>query len=120
MPHLTLEYTKNLQSKIDFKEIFLMLHKEMIETGEFVLDEIKSRAICIEKYFVGDGDPDKGFIHLKISLLDQRDENLKTKLSKALLQVLSNYLKVNTKENKCQLTVEVVNISSAYYSKEVL
>ena len=50
MPHLTLEYTKNLQSKIDFKEIFSKIHGEIIKTGEFVLDDIKSRAICIEKY----------------------------------------------------------------------
>jgi len=120
MPHLMLEYTKNLQSKIDFKEIFSKIHGEIIETGEFVSDDIKSRAICIEKYFIGDGDPEKGFVHLSISLLDQRDENLKIQLSKALLQVLSNYLKVNTKENKCQITVEVVNINSIYYSKEVL
>jgi len=120
MPHLTLEYTKNLQSKIDFNEIFSKIHGEMIETGEFVLDDIKSRAICMEKYFIGDGDPDKGFIHLSISLLDKRNENLKTQLSKALLQVLSNYLKINTKENKCQISVEVVNINSIYYSKEVL
>ena len=120
MPHLMLEYTKNLQSKIEFKEIFLKIHGKIIETGDFALDDIKSRAICIDNYFIGDGDPDKGFVHLRISLLDQRDGNLKIHLSKALLQVLSNYLKVNTKENKCQITVEVVNINSIYYSKEVL
>jgi 5-carboxymethyl-2-hydroxymuconate isomerase len=120
MPHLTLEYTRNLQSKIEFKEIFSKIHEEIIGTGEFVPDDIKSRAICINNYFIGDGNPDKGFVHLRISLMDRRDENLKIKLSKALLQVLTNYLKVNTKGNKCQITVEVVNINSIFYSKEVL
>jgi len=120
MPHLTLEYTKNLQSKIEFKEIFSKIHGEIIETGEFVLDDIKSRAICIDNYFIGNGDPEKGFVHLRISILDHRDENLKNRLSKALLQVLSNYLEINTKGNKCQITVEVVNINSSCYSKKVL
>ena len=82
MPYLTLEYTDNLTGKVDFRQLFFELHSELFAAREFVLDEIKSRAIALRDFYIGDRDPEKSFVHLKISLLDSRSGGLKKSVAK--------------------------------------
>ena len=50
MPHLLLECTRNLIEEFDSRQLFSALHSEMMDTGEFVLDEIKSRMMVIQQF----------------------------------------------------------------------
>jgi 5-carboxymethyl-2-hydroxymuconate isomerase len=117
MPHLTLEYTDNLKLKVNLRKLFSELHSEIFATGEFVFDEIKSRAIMLEDYYIGDGNPDKAFIHLKISMLDSRNLEFKKSVARNLLTVLNKYYTVEVTKKNCQVCVELVDIRSDCYFK---
>lgn len=117
MPHLTLEYTNNLRKEVDSKKLFSSIHAGLMEMGEFVLDEIKSRAAVVDDFYVGDGDPEKSFIHLKIALLDVRRKESKRLVAERCLDIVSTYFSDRLQSGKCQVCVELVDIRSDGYFK---
>ncbi|MBB5019600.1 5-carboxymethyl-2-hydroxymuconate isomerase [Chitinivorax tropicus] len=119
MPHLILEYTANLHPHADRQALFHRLHETMMASGEFLLDEIKSRAICLDDYFVGAGGDHHAFAHLKIHMLDKRDGAVMARIAQSLLPVLSEAYQTALTSLQCQICVEVVPIRSDGYFKVV-
>ena len=88
-----------------------------METGEFVLDEIKSRAVAVDDFYIGNGDPEQSFVHLKIALLDHRSTTLKRVVADRCLRLLSEHFAEHLKSGSCQLCVELVDIRRDGYFK---
>ena len=57
MPHFTIEYSANLDSRLDMAEVVEVVRKAAIETGIFPLGGIRVRAIKCEHYAIADGNP---------------------------------------------------------------
>lgn len=115
MPHLTLEYTDNL-SALPLRPLLHALNQRLIASGQFSGPDIKSRALPLTQYLVGDQDDGQAFVHLRLALLDGRDDAVKQALSTALLQILQQQV---TAPDGCalQLCVEVCDIHRASYAK---
>jgi 5-carboxymethyl-2-hydroxymuconate isomerase len=64
MPHLTLEYTDNLN--FDVQRLLARLHDEIVATGAVNLKGIKSRAIRHTEYRIADGDEGYAFVHVNL------------------------------------------------------
>ena len=75
MPHLTLEYTDNLE--FDVQPLLARLHDELVATGAVNLKGIKSRAIRLSDYRMADGYPGYAFVH--VDLLIRAGANVKAK-----------------------------------------
>ncbi len=54
MPHLTIEYSANLDGTGDIAGLCRSLHAAMLATGLFELGAIRVRALCAEDYAVAD------------------------------------------------------------------
>ncbi|WP_171014036.1 5-carboxymethyl-2-hydroxymuconate Delta-isomerase [Chitinivorax sp. B] len=119
MPHLILEYTANLETYVDRRELFRRLHDTLFASGEFLLDEIKSRAIRLDDYFVGAGDVKHAFVHLKIHMLDKRDHIVMARTAQSVLPVLSEAYQQALGELQCQICIEAVPMRSDCYFKVV-
>ncbi|HET9909333.1 MAG TPA: 5-carboxymethyl-2-hydroxymuconate isomerase, partial [Anaerolineales bacterium] len=70
MPHLTLEYTDNLD--VDVQPLLARLHEEIVATGAINLKGIKSRVICHTQYRIADGNPDYAFVHVELLIREGR------------------------------------------------
>jgi 5-carboxymethyl-2-hydroxymuconate isomerase len=57
MPHFTIEYSANLDSRLDMAEVVEVVRRAAVETGIFPLGGIRVRAIRCEHYAIADGDP---------------------------------------------------------------
>jgi 5-carboxymethyl-2-hydroxymuconate isomerase len=64
MPHLTLEYTDNLD--FDIQQLLERMHTELVATGAINLKGLKSRAIRHTEYRIADGNPDYAFVHVNL------------------------------------------------------
>jgi 5-carboxymethyl-2-hydroxymuconate isomerase len=64
MPHLIVEYSANLDSRIDLDGLLDRLHAVAIETGLFPQGGIRIRAYRAERYRIADLAPDNAFVHL--------------------------------------------------------
>jgi 5-carboxymethyl-2-hydroxymuconate isomerase len=118
MPHLTVEYTKNLTS-LNANGLLLQLNQALAAAGNFEDIDIKSRAIALDNYLVGTTADDKAFVHVKLSILSGRTSHVKQALSNSLLQVLSDAT-VGIQKMHIQLCVEILEIDRETYTKATL
>jgi 5-carboxymethyl-2-hydroxymuconate isomerase len=117
MPHCILEYSANIADQPDFPALFRQLHDVMMESGQFSLNDIKSRAIRHEVFLIGDGDPGRTFVTVELRLLSGRSDEVKAALSRSVLAFLEGWFPRTLAETKCSLTVHVSELYRPSYQK---
>ncbi|WP_054008479.1 5-carboxymethyl-2-hydroxymuconate Delta-isomerase [Cypionkella psychrotolerans] len=68
MPHLTIEYSANLDSNTDMAGLCRALHAAILATGLFELGAIRVRAVRCEDYAVADLLPENAFADLRMRI----------------------------------------------------
>jgi 5-carboxymethyl-2-hydroxymuconate isomerase len=92
MPHFTLEYSANLDARIDMGKVVEVVRKAAVETGIFPLGGIRVRAIRCEHYAIADGNADFGFLAMVLRLGEGRDLTTRKKAGEHIFKALSAYL----------------------------
>jgi 5-carboxymethyl-2-hydroxymuconate isomerase len=118
MPHLTLEYTRNLAGFNPAKTL-AAVNAAMFDSGLFSEPDIKSRAIALDVFKVGVKAAPRAFIHVAIRLLSGRSDEERKQLADAVLAALSDSLEGNGRQ-EIQLSVETADLHRASYAKEIV
>ena len=92
MPHFTIEYSANLDARVDMGEVVEVVRKAAVETGIFPLGGIRVRAIRCEHYAIADGGAHSGFLDMVLRLGEGRDLATRTKAGEHIFRALSDYL----------------------------
>jgi 5-carboxymethyl-2-hydroxymuconate isomerase len=92
MPHFTIEYSANLDARLDMGKLVEVVRKAAVETGIFPLGGIRVRAIRCEHYAIGNGDPHFGFLAMMLRLGEGRDLATRKKAGEHIFSALSSYL----------------------------
>ena len=117
MPHLTLEYTRNLTG-LDPALGLQRLNEAMLASGLFNDADIKSRAIPLEQWQIGTGNDQQtqAFAHVKIALLAGRSAETRRTLADAVLTALQSCCQASA-GTLVQCCVETQEIDVASYAK---
>src|SRR5918995_698608 len=86
MPHLTLEYSDNIE--VDVQPLLARLHEEVVATGAINLKGIKSRAIRHTQYRIADGDPQYAFVHVGLLIREGRPAEIQKEATRRVMAVL--------------------------------
>ena len=92
MPHFTIEYSANLDARVDMAEIVEVVRKAAVETGIFPLGGIRVRAVSCEHYAIADGNPQHGFLAMVLRLGEGRDLAARKKAGEHIFKALSVHL----------------------------
>jgi 5-carboxymethyl-2-hydroxymuconate isomerase len=92
MPHFTIEYSANLDQRIDMGAVVELVRKAAVETGMFPLGGIRVRAIRCEHFAIADGQPNFGFLDMVLRLGEGRDLAARKKAGEHIFETLSAYL----------------------------
>ena len=92
MPHFTLEYSANLDARVDMGKAVEVVRKAAVETGIFPLGGIRVRAVRCEHFAIADGDPQLGFLAMVLRLGEGRDLATRKKAGEHVFKALSAYL----------------------------
>ena len=92
MPHFTIEYSANLDGRVDMGAVVELVRKEAVATGIFPLGGIRVRAIKCEHYAIADGARNFGFLDMVLRLGEGRDLPTRQKAGEHIFKVLSAYL----------------------------
>jgi 5-carboxymethyl-2-hydroxymuconate isomerase len=92
MPHFTLEYSANLDARVDMGKVVEVVRKAALETGIFPIGGTRVRAIRCEHYAVADGNPEFAFLAMLLRLGEGRDLATRKKAGEHVFKVLSSYL----------------------------
>jgi 5-carboxymethyl-2-hydroxymuconate isomerase len=92
MPHFTIEYSANLDKRVDMAEVVELVRKAAVETGIFPVGGIRVRAIKCEHYAIGDGNPQFSFLSMLLRLGEGRDLAARRKAGELIFRELSAHL----------------------------
>jgi 5-carboxymethyl-2-hydroxymuconate isomerase len=92
MPHFTIEYSANLDGRLDMGAVCEVVRKAAVETGIFPLGGIRVRAIRCEHYAIADGRRDCAFLAMVLRLGEGRDLATRKKAGEHVFQALSRHL----------------------------
>ncbi len=92
MPHFTLEYSANLDARVDIGKVVELVRNAAVETGIFPLGGIRVRAIRCEHYAIADGSPHFAFLDMVLRLGEGRDLATRKKAGEHIFRVLSDHL----------------------------
>ena len=107
MPHFTIEYSANLDTRVDMQAVVEVVRKAAVETGIFPLGGIRVRAIRCEHSAVADGAAHFGFLDMVLRLGEGRDLATRKKAGEHIFTVLSAYLDPVFKESKFALSFDM-------------
>jgi 5-carboxymethyl-2-hydroxymuconate isomerase len=105
MPHLTLEYSANIE--IDVQPLLARLHEEVVATGAINLKGIKSRAIKHTQYRIADGDPEYAFVHVSLLIREGRPIEVQKDATQRVMKVLKETFGHLFEKRKLSLTVDL-------------
>ena len=79
VPHLIVEYSGNIEDKLDLDALLDRLHEEAVASGMFPLGGIRIRAYRAEHYRIADCDAANAFVHVTAIVgagrpLDRREQ----------------------------------------------
>ena len=92
MPHFTIEYSANLDGRVDMGAVVELVRNAAVQTGIFPLGGIRVRAIRCEHYAIADGRKNFGFLDMVLRLGEGRDLATRQKAGEHIFKVLSAYL----------------------------
>jgi len=111
MPHMTIEYTKGLEKKVQPNALVKAVFDGACASALFNNDLVKTRAIGYDHYQYGLTSND--FLHVTAKILSGRTVEQKSTLSRAILSQLQSLL---GKIEPLTVTVEVVDIEKESHS----
>lgn len=117
MPHLTVQYTANLDG-YDADAALAALNGALAASGHFDELAIKSRAWVLDHYRIGTADRGRAFVHAQLKILPGRSEAVRGDLSAIVLHALRRGLPPH--HPSVQLCVEVDELYAPAYAKTVL
>lgn len=120
MPHITIEYTDNLNS-LDESWVLLQVNKALLGLGIFMDADIKTRIHRLHSYRMGvsaaEGEG-HAFVAATVELLSGRDYTVKELLGQLLLKTLERTCRDRDVPHT-QISVHVREIQSDLYFKSV-
>ncbi len=112
MPHIIVEYSKNLGEIIEISDLVSELHNVLSDQG-IEKDRIKTRAISCNYVAVGDCCYNDHMLHATLLLLEGRDVETRQKYGSAIYNTLNDSVK-NILKN-CSVTLEVREMNKDTY-----
>lgn len=117
MPHLTVEYSRNIEDDVAPREMLLRLHEAMIATKVFPIGGIRVRAAPRDLYIVADGDADNAFVAVTLRIGRGRDEATRKRVSETLMAALAGVTESSFAKRGLSLSVEIQEIDEAGASR---
>ena len=105
MPHLTLEYTDNLE--FDAQPLLKRLHSELVATGAINLKGLKSRVVQHSEYRMADGNPEYAFVHVNLLIREGRPLEVQKDMSQRVLDVLKETFGERFESSYLSLSVDI-------------
>ena len=107
MPHLIVEYSANVEDRIDLDGLLDRLHTAAAGYEVFPLGELRVRAERREHYRVADGHPDNGFVHVTAIIGHGRSLEVRKEVGQGLFDVICELLHAPFKDSPLAISFNI-------------
>ena len=113
MPHVIVEFSRNLEGDIDPPALIRAIHDAVVATKVFPLGGIRTRAAPRDVYLVADGDPDHAFVAVTMRIGRGRDAAIRTRVADDVMAALAAATARTFAQRGLSLSVEIQEIDEA-------
>jgi len=117
MPHIILEYSENLENKLDMAALCHVLKDAAASTGVFPPAGIRVRAHAANHVVIADGDPGHGFIDITVRLAAGRDAAAKSLATDAVFDAARKFTAKVMASTPFMLSLELREIDPDFSRK---
>ena len=110
MPHLNIEYSANLEDKLDIQALVDRIHETALSTGIFPLGGVRTRAEARKYYRIANGDPRAGYIHMVVRIGSGRDLETRRAAGERIFAALCDFTKELYDSSPLALSFELLEI----------
>ena len=110
MPHISIEYSPNLEFEIDFGEFCRLLRDAAVETGIFRLEGIRVRAFKCDHYLIAGGEIGNGFVDISVRIRGGRPIEAKKDATEAIFAAAKSFLQPLLDSRPTALSLELREI----------
>jgi len=110
MPHQIIEYSANLDSRIDMPALIDGLHQAAMETDGLPVGGLRTRAARREQYQVADRHPDNAFVHVTLKLGHGRPVQVRRQFGDILFAALCDLLEPVWSTSPIAISFEIQQI----------
>ncbi|MCF6232337.1 MAG: 5-carboxymethyl-2-hydroxymuconate Delta-isomerase [Rhodobacteraceae bacterium] len=110
MPHLTIEYSSNMEQRVDMALMCDVLRRAAIATGVLPVAGVRVRAICATYVSIADGGVDHGFVDISLRLRGGRDQATRKAATAQIFDAAHEFLQAAMDEHSIALSFEMRDI----------
>ena len=110
MPHQIIEYSANLEEKMDINELLDGLHQVAADTEGLPLGGLRTRAARREHYRIADKHPDHAFVHVILKLGHGRPEEVRQAFGDKIFPVLCEIMEPIASSSPVAISLEIQEI----------
>lgn len=110
MPHQIIEYSANLESKMDVQVLLDGMHQAAAETDGLPLGGLRTRAARRDLYRVADRHPDNAFVHVILKLGHGRPREVRQGFGDRLYPILCALLEPVAQNTPIAISMEIQEI----------
>ncbi len=118
MPHVSMQYSSNLEDKVDMAAICRAVKSTMMDTGLFELGAVRVRAIRCDHYAIADELPENAFLAVLMRIGAERSMEEKTRLGETLNAALIDALKPLFATQHFALSIDIMENNPALSWKQ--
>ena len=91
MPHLTIEYSKNVEDNINVTDLVKVMHETAADIEALPLGGLRTRAVSRQDYLIADGDSSNTFVNVALRIAPGRSAEIKKDAGERLFYALNNF-----------------------------
>lgn len=110
MPHFQIEYSENLERRVDISALCEHIRAQAAEIDTFPLAGIRVRATRVDHYAIADGNPKHGFIDISIRLRAGRAPEVKQDATRRIFDAAQSFLAPAMAKHSIALSLEMRDI----------
>jgi len=112
MPHLTIEYSANLENQIDILQLVEKVHQAALKTGVFEVGAVRTRAAKRDYYAIADGHRDNAFVAIEVHVAPGRPAEIRKRLGQEIFDAACEYLETVYETTPIGISLEVTEIDN--------
>ena len=112
MPHLTVEYSANLENQIDILGLVETIHNAALKTGVFEVAAVRTRASRRDYYVIADGHRDNAFVAIWVRIAPGRPVETRKRLGQEIFDAACDFLQKTYESTPIGISLEVNEIDN--------
>lgn len=117
MPHIQIDYSSNLEARLDMAGLCRVLRDAAVATGILPLAGIRVRATACTHVVIADGNPDHAFLDISLRLRGGRSEKAKAEATADIFAAAEAYCAKVLETSSFMLSFEMRDIDPALSPK---